>query len=164
MRRIALIALLVLSAACGTRPADDAARPGELAAEDLSADERAAFVYAAAIRHIVENLPDEPRVIYVLDRAAVDGTAAGEPIPRGVQDRVREELAALARIRFVGEPVEDAQARGGVFIALGPVPPNPDRVEVEAKVDGPRSEKQETLVLEREDLRWHVRDVRGDAA
>jgi uncharacterized phage protein gp47/JayE len=153
-RVLLLVSAAVLSA-CGERaPAGD---PGQLRPEDLTAVERRAFVYAAAIRHLVEAEGGNPERIYVLDQ---DST--GAPIPQEVQDRVREELALLGRVTFVPEDHEAARAAAqgrtveDVVISLGTVPAGRDRVEVEASSYSGASEETRTLVLRRYGLRWRV--------
>jgi hypothetical protein len=153
-RGLLLVAAAVLSG-CGERtPSADS---GQLQPEDLTAVERQAFVYAAAIRHLAEGEGQEPKRIYVLDR-----DASGTPIPREVQDRVREELALLARITFVpeGHDVARAASQGraveDVVIALGPVPAGRDQVKVEASSYRGDSEETRTLILRRYGLRWRV--------
>lgn len=162
MRRVLVLASAsaLLLTGCGERQASpEPLPPGQLAPEDLSPAERQAFVYAAAIRHVVEELPEKPRAIFVLDRAG----SGGAPIAQDVQDRVREELARLGNVRFVGARSE--AGRESVVIALGPVPADPDRVELKAAVEAGESGKQPmTLVLKRDDLRWDVTAVREDAA
>jgi hypothetical protein len=150
----ALVAAALLVAGCAER---ETASPGELRPEDLTAVERQAFIYAAAVRYLVEQGTDEPKRIYVLDR-----DSAGRSIPIGVQDRVREELALLGRVIFVtadhqaaraasqGKPVED------VVITLGPVPSGEDRVELRASRYRGESRSTRMLVLERHGLRWRV--------
>jgi hypothetical protein len=172
---VPLVAATVLLAGCGERgPAD----PGQLGPGDLSAVERQAFVYAAAIRHLVEAEGQDPGRIYVLDRAvkgAADPTGPageGDPIPQGVHDRVREELALLGRVVFVSDRDEVVEASSadevrnqGILITLGPVPSGGDRVEVEAS--GYRnllSGSWQTLVLERHGLRWQVTGTTGPVA
>ena len=144
----------VLSA-CGERaPTGD---PGQLGPEDLTAVERRAFVYAAAIRHLVEAEGGNLRKVYVLDEDSTDA-----PIPQGVQDRVREELALLGRVTFVAEDHDAARAASqgrtvkDVVITLGPVPGGRDRVEVETSSYSGNSEETRTLVLRRHGLRWRV--------
>jgi hypothetical protein len=120
----------------------------------------------------------DPHRIYVLDRAvkgAADPTGPagkGDPIPQGVQDRVREELALLGRVVFVSDRNEvvdassDDEVRNqGILITLGPVPSGGDRVEVE--VSGYRnllSGSWQTLVMERHGLRWEVTGTTGPVA
>ena len=164
MRRVLVLASasVLLLAGCGERQASpEPLPPGQLAPADLSPAERQAFVYAAAIRHVVEELPEKPKAIFVLHRAEGDGA----PIARDVQDRVREELALLGNIRFVGSADTPRGKRDSVVITLGPVPSDPDRVEIEASVksgDAPRGPV--TLVLKREGLRWDVTASRDGAA
>jgi hypothetical protein len=153
-RTLVLVAAAALTACGQPTPAGD---PGELRPEDLSGVERQAFVYAAAVRHLVEGRGGEPRRIYIL---AED--SAGAPIPQGVQDRVREELALLPPIAFVAEDHEAARAASegrvveGLVITLGPVPSGRDRVEVEASSYRGESEETRTLILRRYGLRWRV--------
>jgi hypothetical protein len=153
-RVLLLVSAAVLSG-CGERaPAGD---PGQLRPEDLSAVERRAFVYAAAIRHLVEAEGGNLGRIYVLDQ-----DSSGAPIPQEVQDRVREELALLGRVTFVAEDHEAARAAAqgqvveDVVITLGPIPGGRDRVEVEAASYSGDSEDTRTLVLRRYGLRWRV--------
>ena len=172
---VPLVVAATLLAGCGEpRPAE----PGQLRPADLSAVERQAFVYAAAIRHLVEAEGQDPGRIYVLDRAvkgAADPTGpAGEsdPIPQGVQDRVREELALLGRVLFVSDPDEVVDASSadevrneGILITLGPVPAGGTRVEVEASAyRNLLSGSWQTLVLERHGLRWEVTGTTGPVA
>jgi hypothetical protein len=152
-RGLLLVAAAVLSA-CGERtPGGDT---GQLRPEDLTTVERQAFVYAAAVRYLAEEVGDAKR-IYVLDR-----DASGAPISREVQDRVREELALLGRITFVAEDHEAARAaaQGGsvkdMVITLGPVPGGTDRLEIEASSYRGDSEETRTLILRRYGLRWRV--------
>lgn len=153
-RGLLLVAAAVLSA-CGERtPGGDT---GQLRPDDLTAAERQAFIYAAAVRHLVEAPGGKPRRVYIL---AED--SAGAPIAQGVQDRVREELALLPPITFVPEDHEVARAasQGGsvrdMVITLGPVPSGRDRVEVEASSYRDDSEETRTLILRRYGLRWRV--------
>ena len=157
MRAAPLALLAAILTACG-QPQE--ATPGQLGPEDLTAVEREAFIYAAAVRHLVEEAEDEPKRIFVLDR-----DSAGQPIARGVQDRVREELALLGRVVFVTADHEAARAASEgrtvkqVVITLGPVPAGRDAVEVEASTYRGRSEESRTLVLERHGLRWRVEET-----
>jgi hypothetical protein len=176
MRQFGLVLTALALAACGQRPAAD---PGQLRPEDLTAHERRAFIYAAAIRYLVQEGGGEPRVIFVLERAVagaaeadVEGGARA-PISGEVQDRVREELALLPRIKFVSErkTVVGPASRGarvrndGVLITLGPVPAGPDRVEVAASsYMGNLAGSWQTLVLKRYGLRWRVEGTTGPAA
>jgi hypothetical protein len=176
MRWIALALTALTVAACGQR---SPASPGQLRPEDLTAHEREAFIYAAAIRYLVQEGGVEPRVIFVLNRAvarAADPDApsgAGAPISGEVQDRVREELALLPRIKFVSErgdvigpASQGARVRNdGVLITLGPVPPGPDRVEVAASsYMGNLAGSWQTLDVKRYGLRWRVEGTTGPAA
>lgn len=147
------MAAAVLSA-CGERtPSGD---PGQLQPKDLTTVERQAFVYAAAVRFLAEEVGD-PKRIFVLDR-----DTSGAPISQEVQDRVREELALLGRITFVVEDHEVARAASqgrtveDMVITLGPVPGGRDRVEVEASSYRGDSEETRTLILRRYGLRWRV--------
>jgi hypothetical protein len=168
MRRTVLALVVVVLAACGQRTSSD---PGELGPHDLTAAERQAFVYAAAIRHMVAELPSRPPRIFVLDRA-VD--PSGErAIPIEVQDRVREELALLPRLRFVasqGEVIGPASRgsrvrHGGVLITLGLVPTGRDQVRVRASsFQGNLGSTSQTLELRRHGLRWQVEGSAGYAA
>jgi hypothetical protein len=153
-RGLLLVTAAVLTG-CGERtPSGD---PGQLRPQDLTTVERQAFVYAAAVRHLVEAQGGKPRRIYIL---AED--SAGAPIAQGVQDRVREELALLPPIAFVPEDHEVARAASqgrtveDVVITLGPVPGGRDQVEVETSSYRGDSEETRTLVLRRYGLRWRV--------
>lgn len=162
MRAVHLVLVAAVLTACG-QPRE--ATPGQLGAGDLTPVEREAFIYAAAVHHLVEDQGGAPKRIYVLDR-----DSAGQPIPRGVQDRVREELALLGRVVFVSPEHEAARAASDgdavkqIVITLGPVPAGRDRVEVEASSYRGRSEDSQTLVLERHGLRWQVTGTAGPAA
>jgi hypothetical protein len=152
-RGLLLVAAAVLSA-CGERtPGGDT---GQLRPEDLTTVERQAFVYAAAVRYLAEEVGD-PKRIFVLDR-----DASGARISQEVQDRVREELALLGRVTFVPEDHEAARAASQgrtveeVVITLGPVPGGRDRVEVDASSYRGDSEETRTLILRRYGLRWRV--------
>jgi hypothetical protein len=178
MRRIALALAVLAVAGCGRSPPTE---QGSLRPQDLTGTERQAFVYSAAIRYLVERGAEEhPGVVFVLDRAV---PAAGDPdtassssgarIPQGVQDRVREELALLGKVKFVGdrEEVIGPAAQGGrvrndgVLITLGPVPAGPDRVRVAASsYEGNLGATWQTLVLERHGLRWRVEGTAGPVA
>jgi hypothetical protein len=160
MRRSALAVAVLVLVACGQRPSFD---PGELRPQDLTAAERQAFVYSAAIEHLVNTMPTRPRRIFVLDR--VVGQPEKRPIPTEVQDRIREELALLPTLKFVSAPGEvvgpaDQGARvqrGGVLIKLGPVPSGRDRVTVQAwRYKGNLGLTSQTLELKRYGLRWRV--------
>ena len=166
MRRLGLTLGLLALVACGERPS---VQPGQLRPQDLTRHERQAFVYAAAIRHLVSEMPSEPRRIFVLDHA---GGSAGDPvlIPIEVQDRVREELALLPRLKFVSERGEviGPAARGarvrndGVLITLGPVPSGRDQVRVRAsRYEGNLGSTSQTLELRRHGLRWQVEGTAG---
>jgi hypothetical protein len=153
-RSLLLVAAAVLSA-CGERtPGGDT---GQLRPEDLTTVERQAFIYAAAVRHLVEAAGGKPGRIYIL---AED--SARVPIAQGVQDRVREELALLPPIIFVPQDHEAARAASegrvveGLVITLGPVPGGTDRVELEASSYRGDSEETRTLILRRYGLRWRV--------
>jgi hypothetical protein len=153
-RVLLLVSAAVLSA-CGERtPSGD---PGQLGPQDLTAVEREAFVYAAAVRHLAEAEAGNPAKIYVLRE-----DATGAPIPQEVQDRVREELALLGRVTFVAEDHEAARAAAqgrtveDVLITLGPIPAGRDRVEVETSSYSGDSEQTRTLILRRYGLRWRV--------
>jgi hypothetical protein len=152
-RGLLLVAAAVLSACGEPTPGGDT---GQLRPDDLTAAERQAFVYAAAVRYLAEEAGDAKR-IYVLDR-----DASGAPISQEVQDRVREELALLGRITFVAEDHEVARAAAqgesvkDMVITLGPVPSGRDRVEVEASSYRGDSEETRTLILRRYGLRWRV--------
>jgi hypothetical protein len=169
MRRLALTLGLLALVACGERAS---VQPGQLRPQDLSRHERQAFVYAAAIRHLVSQMPSEPRRIFVLDRA-VGSSGEPVPIPIDVQDRVREELALLPRLTFVsdrGEVIGPA-ARGarvrneGVLITLGPVPSGRDQVRVRAsRYEGSLGSTSQTLELRRYGLRWQVEGTTGAVA
>jgi hypothetical protein len=177
MRPIALALTVLAVAACGQR---SPANPGQLRPEDLTANERTAFIYTAAIRYLVQDGGGEPRVIFVLDRAVATASdpdapsgAGGAPISREVQDRVREELALLPRIKFIsdrgdviGPASQGARVRNdGVLITLGPVPPGPDRVEVAASsYMGNLGGTWQTLELKRYGLRWRVEGTTGPVA
>lgn len=177
MRATHLVLVAVVLTACG-QPQE--ATPGQLRPADLTDVEREAFIYAAAVRHLVEEDGDEPKRIYVLDRAVsgaadASGPAEGEgtPIPQGVQDRVREELALLGRVVFISDrdDVINPESKGGrvrndgILITLGPVPTGPDRVEVEASsYRGLLGGTWQTLVLERRGLRWQVTGTTGPVA
>jgi hypothetical protein len=169
MRRVVLALGLVALVGCGERAS---VQPGQLRPQDLTAHERQAFVYAAAIRHLVTEMPSEPRRIFVLDRA-VGSTGDPVPIPIEVQDRVREELALLPTLKFVsgrGEVVGPA-ARGalvrkeGVLITLGPIPAGRDELRVRASsYEGNLSSTSQTLELKRYGLRWRVEGTAGAVA
>jgi hypothetical protein len=166
MRRSALAVVALALVACGQRPASD---PGELRPEDLSAAERQAFVYSAAIRHLVNEMPTRPGRIFVLDRSVGAGGAA---ISVAVQDRVREELALLPTLKFVsskgevvGPTAEGGRVRrDGVLISLGPVPSGRDRVQVQTwRYEGNLGSTSQTLELKRHGLRWRVEGSAGFA-
>jgi hypothetical protein len=169
MRRLPVVLGLLVLVACGER---SSVQPGRLRPEDLSRHERQAFVYAAAIRHLVSEMPSEPQRIFVLDRAVA---SSGEQvdIPIEVQDRVREELALLPRLKFVSERGEviGPTARGsqvrndGVLITLGPVPAGRDQVLVRAsRYEGNLGSTSQTLELRRYGLRWQVEGTAGAIA
>jgi hypothetical protein len=168
MKRVVLALGLVALVACGERPS---VQPGQLRPQDLTRHERQAFVYAAAIRHLVSEMPSEPRRIFVLDRALGSGDPVSIPIE--VQDRIREELALLPTLKFVsgrGEVIGPA-ARGarvrkeGVLITLGPIPTGRDELRVRASsYEGNLSSTSQTLELKRYGLRWRVEGTAGAVA
>jgi hypothetical protein len=122
MRRLLLVALLlVTTAGCGT-PQDLGAPPSE---------DRVPILFAALRRYLTT--PEENSFgnnvfenVYVLDHTQTSGEELVDPIDPADQQRIAEALADLTPVTFVAdqaEVVEEtdgcAQVRDGILITLG---------------------------------------------
>ena len=137
-------------------------------------------VYAEVVRHMTteQGQPSGFRVIFVLDRtvgnrADPDDPAAGEPLPAGERRVLAAAVRDVAPVQFVstrsevvGPQGEGARVEGGgIFLTLGPISGEGDRVLVPASSYlGNLAASWQTWVVERVDDRWRVTGTEGPVA
>ena len=137
-------------------------------------------VYSEVVRHMTteQGQPSGFRVIYVLDRvvgnrADPDDLAAGEPLGRAERAALAAALRDVAPVEFVssraevvGPASEGARVEnGGIFLTLGPISGDDDRVLVPASSYlGNVAASWQTWVVERVDDRWRVTGTEGPVA
>jgi hypothetical protein len=171
MTRLTAASLVVLlGAGCGRE-----AGPGE------SAEDREVAIYATVIRHMTSE-PGQASgfsVVFVLDR--VVGNAAdpdgppeeGSAIPEERQAALSRAVADTAPLEFVpdrgsvtGPMAEGAMVEnGGIFLTLGPIRGDGERVEVEASSYlGNLAGTWQTWVVQRYQNGWRVIGTAGPVA
>lgn len=146
-----------------------------------SAEDREVAIYATVIRHMTSE-PGQASgfpVVYVLDQvvgnaADPDGPAEeGAAIPEERRAALRRAVADTAPLEFVpdrrsvtGPMAEGAMVqKGGIFLTLGPIRGDGERVEVEASSYlGNLAGSWQTWVVQRYPNGWRVIGTSGPVA